>query len=296
MCITNGVMKSALATREGSSIPSIRISVIIPTYESANVLERCLRSLDGQNLPIDEVIVVDCFSSDNTREIASKFGAEVVVAAGTQAAARNVGLANSKGNYVLFLDSDQQLDNSVVEDCVLACLTYGVEAVEIPEAFVGLNFWGVCSALWKNRMVKAWGRRGGIPRFYKRTTLLESGAFNDRLRFWEDLELYQRLKVAGLREARCRGRIIHYEADSLRNVIRKYVSYGRSIAEFRGNQAKAPYASTFRLTLSTVTQILRDPGKSFSAFVGCFLSVIVKSLSVAFGFLLGQCSHSVKVY
>jgi glycosyltransferase involved in cell wall biosynthesis len=278
-------MKSALTSQEISSIPSIRISVIIPTYESADVLERCLRSLNRQSWPVDEVIVVDGFSRDNTREIASTLGAEVIVASGTQAEARNVGLANSKGNYVLFLDSDQQLDNSVVEDCVLACLMYGVEAVEIPEVFVGLNFWGVCSALWKNRMVKAWGRRGGIPRFYRRNTLLDSGAFNDKLRFWEDLELYQRLKLAGLREAWCRGRIIHYEADSLRNVIRKYVSYGQSIAEFRSNVAKAPYASTFRLTLSTIMQILRDPGESFSAFAGCFLLVILKSLSMVFGFL-----------
>jgi arabinofuranan 3-O-arabinosyltransferase len=280
-------MKSALASQEISSIPSIRISVIIPTYESGDVLGRCLRSLNEQSWPVDEVIVVDGFSRDSTREIASTLGAEVIVASGTQAAARNVGLANSKGDYVLFLDSDQQLGNSVIEDCVLACLMYGVEAVDIPEVFVGLNFWGVCSALWKNRMVKAWGRRGGIPRFYKRNTLLESGAFNDKLRFWEDLELYQRLKLAGLREAWCRGHIIHYEADSFRNVIRKYVSYGRSIAEFRGNITKAPYASTFRLTLSTITQILRDPGKSLSAFVGCFLLVVVKSLSVAFGFLSG---------
>jgi glycosyltransferase involved in cell wall biosynthesis len=280
-------MKSALTSQKSHSIPSILISVIIPTYDSAVVIERCLRSVNRQSWPVDEVIVVDGFSRDGTREIASTLGAEVIVASGTQAAARNVGLANSKGNYVLFLDSDQQLDNSVVEGCVLACLMYGVEAVEILEVFVGLNFWGVCSALWKNRMVKAWGHRGGIPRFYRRNTLLESGAFNDKLRFWEDMELYQRLKSAGLREAWCRGRIIHYEADSLRNVIRKYVSYGRSIAEFRGNIAKAPYASTFRLTLSTITQTLRDPGKSLSAFVGCFLLVFVKSLSIAFGFLSG---------
>jgi glycosyltransferase involved in cell wall biosynthesis len=278
-------MKSVLPLQKLSSISSVCVSVIIPTYESADVLERCLRSLNGQSWAVDEVIVVDGFSKDSTREIASTLGAEVIVASGTQAAARNLGLANSKGNYVLFLDSDQQLDNSVVEDCVLTCLMNGIEAVEIPEVFVGLNFWGGCSALWKNRMVKAWGRRGGIPRFYRRNTLLESGAFNDKLRFWEDLELYQRLKLAGLREAWCRGHIIHYEANSLRSVIRKYVSYGRSMAEFRGNLSKAPYASTFRLTLSTIMQILRDPGNSLSAFVGCFLLVVLKSLSMVFGFL-----------
>jgi glycosyltransferase involved in cell wall biosynthesis len=265
---------------------SVRVSVVIPTYESAGVIEKCLKSLAGQSWPVDEVIVVDGFSRDGTREIASAFGAEVIVASGTQAAARNVGLASSKSDYVLFLDSDQQLDGSVVEECVSAGLEFGIEAVVIPEVFVGINFWGACSALWKNSMVKAWGNRGGIPRFYRKNTLVKSGAFNGRLRFWDDAELYQRLKLAGLKEARCTGQITHYEVDSLRGVVRKYLSYGRSLAEFGGVLSKnAPYASTFRLTLSTIKQVLGYPGASFSVFAGCFLLVIVKSFSAVFGFL-----------
>ena len=285
MCKTNGEVKLVLPSRKVSSVPSVRVSVIIPTYESAGVIEKCLKSLKGQSWLVDEVIVVDGSSRDRTREIASTFGAEVIVTSGTQAAARNVGLANSKGNYVLFLDSDQQLDSSVVENCVFACRMGGVEAVMIPEVFVGLNFWGECSALWKNRMVKAWGRGGGIPRFYRKDTLLESGAFNDRLRFWEDLELYQRLKLAGVKEGWCNGQIVHYEVDSLSGVVRKYLSYGQSVAEFKGALSKAPYASTFRLTLSTITQLLKYPGGSFSVFVGCFLVVLLKSMSMVFGFL-----------
>ena len=268
-----------------SSVSSVRVSVVIPTFDSAGVLDKCLRSLAGQSRPADEVVVVDGFSRDGTREMASAFGAEVFVASGTQAAARNLGLARSKGDYVLFLDSDQQLDSSVIEDCVSVCVRHGVEAVVIPEVFVGVNFWGACSALWKNSMVRAWGRRGGIPRFYRKSAVVKSGAFDDRLRFWEDSELYQRLKQAGLKEARCNGQIVHYEVDSLRGVVRKYLSYGRSIAEFRRVVSKGPYASTFRLTLSTLKQVLRCPGESFSVFVGCFLSVIVKSFSAVTGFL-----------
>jgi glycosyltransferase involved in cell wall biosynthesis len=259
--------------------------VVIPTFDSAGVLGKCLRSLAGQSWPVDEVVVVDGFSRDCTREMASAFGAEVFVASGTQAAARNLGLARSKGDYVLFLDSDQQLDSTVIEDCVSICIQRGVEAVVIPEVFVGVNFWGACSALWKNSMVRAWGSSGGIPRFYRTDLVVKSGAFDDRLRFWDDSELYQRLKQAGLKEARCNGQIVHYEVDSLRGVVRKYLSYGRSIAEFRRVVSKGPYASTFRLTLSTLKQVLRCPGESFSVFVGCFLLVIVKSFSAVIGFL-----------
>ncbi len=271
-----------------STIPNVSVSVIIPTFESADVLERCLISLAAQNLRVDDVIVVDGFSRDSTREIASTFGATVFVASGTQAAARNVGLATAKGDYVLFLDSDQQLSNSVVEECVSASLMCDAEAVVIPEFFVGVNFWGACSALWKNSMVQTWGTMGGIPRFYRRKTLLDSAVFNDKLRFWEDYELYQRLKKRGLREARCKGYIIHYEAGSLRNMIRKYVSYGVSISEFSDSSAKTPFVSTFRLTLSTMKQVVRNPGKSPSVLVGCFLVVVLKSFSMVFGFLSRQ--------
>lgn len=265
-------------------IPSSHISAVIPTYESAETLKRCLRSLKEQSYPIDEIIVVDGFSKDNTREIASELGARVILASGTQATARNMGLADSKGEYILFLDSDQQLDASVVEDCIMRCLIEGTEAIKIPEDFVGFNFWGRCSALWKNRMVKAWGPVGGIPRFYRKHTLIQSAAFDDRLRFWEDLEFYKRLKLAGLRETWCKGRVIHYEASSLENVIRKYASYGQSLAAFRGNPTKAPYASTVKLTLSTMAQILKEPGGSLSEFLGCLFLVAVKALSMASGF------------
>ena len=263
----------------------VYVSVIIPTYNSAKSLPFCLKALRRQKYQYKEVLVVDNYSKDETRRIAENFGANVILHRGTQAAARNIGLAHSKGSYVLFLDSDQQLNGGVVENCVSTCSTRRVEAVKIPEVFVGLNFWGKCSVLWKNRMVKACGFHRGIPRFYKKRALLQLSAFNDKLRWWEDLELYQRLKLAGLREAWCRERVIHYENDSLQNMIRKYLSYGQSIVAFRSNPAKAPYVSTFRLTLSTMAQTLRDPGKSLSVFLGCLFLVTVKSLSASLGFL-----------
>ena len=266
------------------SSEQVYVSVIVPTYNSAKNMPLCLKAIESQGYPYKEVLVVDNYSEDETQRTAENFGAKLILHRGTQAAARNVGLANSKGDYVLFLDSDQQPDAGVVEGCVLTCLTYGAEAVKIPEVFVGLNFWGKCSALWKNRMVRAWGPRGGIPRFYRRSVLLQSPAFNDELRLWEDLELHQRLRLGRLREAWCRSRVIHYEVDWLQNVVRKYISYGRSIAAFRGNPTKAPYASTVRLTLSTMAKILRDPGRSLSVFLGCLFLVAVKALSVALGF------------
>ena len=262
-----------------------QVTVIIPTRDSAGSLRRCLLSVKAQSYPVDEIVVVDGFSGDNTRDIASDLGCKVILASGTQAAARNIGLASSKGEYVIFLDSDQQLEDGVVEECISKSVKEGVDAVKIPELFVGANYWGRCSALWKNSMVKAWGSEGGIPRFYRRSIMPQSSAYKSKLRFWEDLELYQRMRRVA-RDAWCTGRVIHYEIASLRGVARKYLSYGRSVAVMRGSSAETPYKLTVKLTLSTALYILRNTGRQPSIFFGCLFQALLKSICAALGFLL----------
>ncbi|MEM2129739.1 MAG: glycosyltransferase family 2 protein [Candidatus Bathyarchaeia archaeon] len=257
------------------------VSVIVPTCESEAVIEFCLRSVLNQSWPVCEVLVVDCFSRDHTREIASMFGVSVVLARGTQAAARNIGLKLSKGEYVFFLDSDQCLDFTVVETCVRACVVYGFDAMIIREVFVGQNFWSISSAFWKNSMVKACGPRGGIPRFFRKDILLASGAFDVGMRFWDDLALYQRLKSMGAKVGFCDKKIVHYEEGSLRRIVQKYYLFGQSIAKFKSMPPKA-YTLTFQLTLATITQVLRSSA-SFSVFCGCFLLFALKSLSAVLG-------------
>lgn len=268
-----------LAKRDKQAI----ISIIIPTFNSAKTLPLCLKSITNQRNSLLEVLIVDNCSVDETKHIAKEYGAKLITHKGTQSAARNVGMAYAKGDFILFLDSDQQLESDLIEDCVSTCLKGGVGAVKIPEVFVGLDFWGSCSALWKNRMVEAWGVNGGIPRFYKRDVLKRS-TFKKNLRLWEDLEFYQRLRQLGVKEAWCKRHIIHFEGDSLRGVISKYVSYGRSIAEFRRSNVKAPYALTLRLTISTLMRVIRNPGKTLSVFLGCLFLVAIKGLSLTIGF------------
>jgi glycosyltransferase involved in cell wall biosynthesis len=262
------------------------VSVIIPTSNSGRTLARCLQSIRKQGYSAAEVVVVDKYSVDATRRIAEEFGATVILHRGNQAAARNVGLAHARGEYVLFLDSDQQLDARVLEACVGTCRTRGVAAVKIPECFVGQGFWSRCSALWKNSVVDAWGPRGGIPRFYKRDALLQSTAFNEALGVWEDRELHQRLTSHGVQDAWCRSRVFHYEVDALPKVIRKYVAYGGAIAAVKEGGIRTPYAATMRLTLATLRHVVTKPRSTVGTVLGCLVLVGVKGLSVALGFLL----------
>jgi cellulose synthase/poly-beta-1,6-N-acetylglucosamine synthase-like glycosyltransferase len=88
----------------------IKTSVIVPAYNSEKTIEKCLKSLVGQNYPKNsyEIIVVDDGSTDRTIEIIKKFKKVKLVKQkhSGPAKARNLGVKKSKGNIILFTDSD----------------------------------------------------------------------------------------------------------------------------------------------------------------------------------------------
>lgn len=86
-----------------------RVSVIIPAYNTAAYLAETIESVLQQTYRDFEVIVVDDGSSDNTAEVARSFAPPVTVltkANGGPAAARNLAIQNSTGEFIAFLDSD----------------------------------------------------------------------------------------------------------------------------------------------------------------------------------------------
>jgi len=52
----------------------MKVSVVIPTYNSANTIGTCLESIENQTYEDIEIIVVDNFSTDETAEIAKEYG------------------------------------------------------------------------------------------------------------------------------------------------------------------------------------------------------------------------------
>ncbi len=86
------------------------VSVIIPTNNRAAYVCEAIESALGQTYSPTEVIVVDDGSTDETREVvAEKFGAKLSLLVQERkgpSAARNRGIAQAKGEYIAFLDSD----------------------------------------------------------------------------------------------------------------------------------------------------------------------------------------------
>jgi glycosyltransferase involved in cell wall biosynthesis len=96
----------------------LTVSVIIPTYNRALLVQEAIRSLLAQTYVPDEIIVVDDGSTDNTMDMLSQYGPPVVPLQQPhrgRSAARNAGLRASHADLIAFLDSDDTLPQNSIE-------------------------------------------------------------------------------------------------------------------------------------------------------------------------------------
>lgn len=87
-------------------------SVVIPAYNYGRYLVRAVESVEAQRGPSYEIIVVDDGSTDETPEVAAGLGTRIEYirqANAGVAAARNAGLEQARGRYVIFLDADDRM-------------------------------------------------------------------------------------------------------------------------------------------------------------------------------------------
>lgn len=92
-----------------------KVSVIIPTYNRADILSRAIKSVLNQTFKELELIVVDDGSTDNTEAIIKNYknkfnNLRYIKYLPNQGVsiARNIGIKNAQGNYIAFLDSDDE--------------------------------------------------------------------------------------------------------------------------------------------------------------------------------------------
>lgn len=94
---------------------SITISIIIPIYNVEKYLKQCLDSVINQSMPFDEVILVNDGSTDKSFSICEKYVSSYknfkLLSQQNKgpSAARNIGMENATGEYIMFLDADDYL-------------------------------------------------------------------------------------------------------------------------------------------------------------------------------------------
>ena len=113
---------------------NIKVSIVIPTKNNGNIIARCLdsiinpfrKSVDGKCFAdLDylkdkvEVIIVDGHSTDDTVEIAKKYGCKIVYEdIGTIGGARDLGVKESSGEFIAFTDADCLVDTNWIKNII----------------------------------------------------------------------------------------------------------------------------------------------------------------------------------
>lgn len=166
------------------------ISIIIPSYNQQEFLPDAIESALNQTSPC-EVIVVDDGSTDNSLEIARKYPVKVISQVNKGlSSARNTGIMNATGRYILPLDADDIL----LDNCAERVLE---KIVEVDPDIIGLSFktFGTSSQeiiLGKPTLEDfKTGNRLGYCSAIRKEKLLEVGGYSPRMTYgYEDLHLW----------------------------------------------------------------------------------------------------------
>lgn len=208
------------------------VSVNIRTYNSARTLGETLESVKRQTYKSIEIIISDGFSKDESVKIAKRYGAQVHYA-DKLGDARQQNYKNSRGTYVLSLDSDQVLEKKVIESCVKLCEVKRFDAVTISEhsiiqkgtlieKLIAYDKWVVD----KNR--DADPKFGtACPRFFRKSILSEI-KWPKNLAVFDDTILYNELIRRGGKEVYLPyPSILHHEVDNWWVFAKKFFRYGK---------------------------------------------------------------------
>ncbi len=186
-----------------------QVSVVIPAWNEEKNLARTLQSLSNQKTKYTyEVIVVDNNSTDKTRALAESCGLKVIPEHNQGISfARQIGLINARGKYILCADSDTIYPQRWVErmtdglqDQNVSCV-YGTYSLIPPKGNlrIGLAFYEtLSSALFRmRRKYRAYLNVMGFNFGFKKVDAVKLGGFNLKRKIWEDGWMALRLMEHG---------------------------------------------------------------------------------------------------
>lgn len=113
----------------------MKVSIIIPVYNTEKFLIECLESLVNQTLASKEIIIVDDGSTDNSYKILKEYSERYKFVKvfkkenGGQSSARNLGLSKASGEYIMFVDSDDFIELDTLESMTLIADKYRSDIV-----------------------------------------------------------------------------------------------------------------------------------------------------------------------
>ncbi len=140
---------------------NIRLSAVILTKNNDSTIEKCIRSVSF----CDEVLAIDDMSTDNTKIMLEKLGARVISRRmeGNFSDQRNEAMQNARGEWILFLDSDEVVSEDLEKEIIEV-----VNATKADAYYIRRRDWFWGTDLKYGEVSKA--RRRGIIRLVKKNS------------------------------------------------------------------------------------------------------------------------------
>lgn len=180
-------------------------SIIIPAFNEERYLPKTLGSLKKSMKKIKEkgeVIVVDNNSTDKTTEVANKYGAITVFEPINQISkARNRGVKESKGKFLIFLDADTIISNQLLKNTLDALknesIIGGGSTLKFDSklpilAEVTVKIWNLFSSFLKYP--------AGCYLFCQKDIFYKTGGFNEKIFASEEIWFARKLKSLGRKQ------------------------------------------------------------------------------------------------
>lgn len=201
-----------------------RVSAVLITLNASAHLDACLQSLAWA----DEIVVVDGGSSDDTRDICARHGAQVIqqldwLGFGPQ---KNLALSHARGDWVLSLDADEICTPELREEIARVLSQPAHPAYEMPRLSSFCGHWIHHGGWWPDY----------VTRLFRR----------DAACFSED-QVHEHVVVRGS-TGRLRAHLLHYTYDTYAQALQKaerYATDGARQAHARGKRAGV-WAATLR--------------------------------------------------
>jgi glycosyltransferase involved in cell wall biosynthesis len=216
------------------------VSIVVPSKNSADTIELCLRSIKAQSYSNIEVIVVDNFSRDRTADIARSYGARVYQKGPERCSQLNYGVSKANGKYAYRVDSDFLLDPDVVKEAVETCERFGYDGITIHNTSdPSVSFWARVRKMERDSYVDDPARAGA--RFWRKEAFESVGGFDVSIVAGDDYDLHNRLLRRGYRLGKIGAMDYHIgEPKSMAEIFTKHYYYGQNIGRFiQRNQDRA---------------------------------------------------------
>lgn len=218
------------------------LSVVIPTKNEEANIATCIRAFDAVRAQV-EIVVVDNFSTDRTREIATALGARVFTQGPERCAQRNRGWREATGAVILFVDADMILPLATTEEILSIYASapspplHSTSPISpFPSLYIPEQRMGHGLRLRARNFERSFYDGTCIDglRVIPRAWLEKAGGYDERLVACEDWDLDRLLLAAGTPTAVTKGHLIHNEANQgLTRLLAKKAYYAKSVDAYR---------------------------------------------------------------